>query len=123
MKFFVYDFKISRICLRKGTLERVKLLAARTGNIDLKQHTGSELFLLDQLDGHAWRTDDPEQADLFIVPSFLSLLGIGHTGQTHYAPFFCKGLSEAAVLQRRACWTCSATDHTLQRPSNQPIGR
>ena len=74
LKFYIYQLQSFRACsfsepgARELLLERIRTLSAED-----RQRIAGGLFLEQHLSEHPWRTLDPEEADLFVVPSVLDL--------------------------------------------------
>lgn len=69
MKFYLYDLESAKLCLQgEELLNRAKQLPP-----ERLQHYGAELFLEQQLRSHPWRTEDPSQASLFVLPPIFGL--------------------------------------------------
>eukprot|EP00192_Tetraselmis_astigmatica_P003019 CAMPEP_0117666994 /NCGR_PEP_ID=MMETSP0804-20121206/10699_1 /TAXON_ID=1074897 /ORGANISM="Tetraselmis astigmatica, Strain CCMP880" /LENGTH=585 /DNA_ID=CAMNT_0005474629 /DNA_START=272 /DNA_END=2029 /DNA_ORIENTATION=- len=78
-KFYLYEFESVRKLCKSGGELRLNILDGVAGeNFERRQMMGPELFLHQQLTNHPWRTHDPDEASLFVVPSVLAL---GTTGK------------------------------------------
>ena len=72
-KFYVYQFESFKHC-SEWTPSRIKqVLRVRP---DERQRIGAGLFLEQQLLAHPWRTSDPSEAEMFVVPSYLDLAAV-----------------------------------------------
>mmetsp|Transcript_1744 Transcript_1744/g.3627 ORF Transcript_1744/g.3627 Transcript_1744/m.3627 type:complete len:572 (-) Transcript_1744:19-1734(-) len=87
-KFYLYEMpSVASLCKSGEAL----LKALKNSSHERSQQMGAELFLHQQLQDHAWRTEEPEEADLFVLPSILSL------GAT---PGLCPGVLFEDIVQR-----------------------
>ena len=76
-KFYLYDFEAARLCLRGGELLEA---AKRRENLRMSQHLGPDLFLQQLLEQHPWRTTDPSEASLYVLPSLFATAHMGACG-------------------------------------------
>lgn len=69
-KFYLYEFEFAKKLCKSGA----DLLEAIKAQIpERRQQLGSELFLHQQLQDHPWRTTDPSEAFLFVIPSIFGV--------------------------------------------------
>lgn len=69
-KFYLYEFEFAKTGCKTGP---EVLQAVKMENMERRQQWGPELFLHQQLRDHPWRTMDPSEATLFVVPSIFAV--------------------------------------------------